>query len=137
MAIGVSHGGQNIYASDARTDEVLVGTKDGVVLLQRRGAGWDVAQRSLAGMHISAILPEPESGTIFAGAFFGSIYASTDSGRSWQERCQGLGYHDVYSLGVKKLANGTVRLYAGTEPANLFQSDDLGARWTLVPALRE
>ncbi|HLY65283.1 MAG TPA: hypothetical protein VKU60_07110, partial [Chloroflexota bacterium] len=136
MAIGVSHGGANVYASDSRSDQVLVGTKNGVVLLERSGSGWHATHRALEGMHVSSIAPEPEGGTIFAGVFFGSIYASSDGGRTWEVRDEGLTHHDVYSLGVNKLADGRVRVYAGTEPANLFQSDDLGRHWRLMP-LRE
>src|SRR5947209_13013159 len=135
--IGVSHGGSNVYSSDSASNEVLAGTKDGIALLTRNGARWEVAHKALPGQHVSSIVFEPDSGTIFAGAFFGSINAGTDGGRTWETRDEGLTYKDVYSMGVKKLANGKARIYAGTEPANLFQSDDLGAHWTLVPSLRE
>ena len=33
MAIGLTHGGSNIYASAKASTEVLVGTKDGVVYI--------------------------------------------------------------------------------------------------------
>lgn len=136
MAIGVSHGGSNVYSSDGPSNEVLVGTKDGVAILARHGSGWQMTHQALRGQHVSSIVFEPESGTAFAGTFFGSIDASTDGGRTWQTRNQGLTYQDVYSLGVKRLADGKPRVYAGTEPANLFQSDDLGGHWTLVRSLR-
>jgi photosystem II stability/assembly factor-like uncharacterized protein len=41
----------------------------------------------------------------------------------------------VYSLACTRLASGP-RLFAGTEPAHLFASDDLGSSWTELPALR-
>src|SRR5713226_6262758 len=69
MPIGVSHGGANVYASEVRSDELLVGTRNGVVLLERAGSQWEVKHRALNGLHISAIAPVPESDTVFAGAF--------------------------------------------------------------------
>lgn len=137
MAIALSHGSPHIYSSGSRSDQLLVGSKDGVVVLHRNpeGPGWSVAHRALPGQHISAIVLEPESGLIFAGVFFGSVYASADGGRTWERRDNGLTERDVYSLGSVRL-NGKVRIYAGTEPAHLFYSDDLGLHWTELPALR-
>ncbi len=137
MAIALSHGGSNIYSSPSRSDQLLLGTKDGVVILERtpRGSGWRVAHRTLSNLHISSIIVEPENGMIFAGAFFGSIHSSVDGGKTWERRDVGLPINDVYSLASVRL-NGKVRLYAGTEPAHLFTSDDLGLRWTELPSLR-
>jgi photosystem II stability/assembly factor-like uncharacterized protein len=137
MAITLSHGGPTIYRSPAPSDQVLVGTIQGVVCLERApdGAGWHVASRALTDQHIHALLIEPESGTIFAGASHGSIFASDDGGHIWERRDHGLTEHNVYSLACARLAGGA-RLYAGTEPAHLFSSDDLGHHWTELPALR-
>ncbi|HEX6512961.1 MAG TPA: hypothetical protein VF157_11710 [Chloroflexota bacterium] len=136
MPIGVSHGGANVWSSDRPSTEVLVGTKDGVALLERRAGNWEVAAKTLAGRFISSIVVEPDSGTVFAGAFFGSVHASTDGGRTWEHRADGLTYDDVFSLAVKRLPDGRPRVYAGTEPAHLFQSDDLGRHWTELPNMR-
>jgi photosystem II stability/assembly factor-like uncharacterized protein len=136
MAIGVSHGGSNVYTSQEASTRVLVGTKDGVVVLERGENGWDVAARALPGLHVSSIAFSP-NGTILAGAFFGAVYVSEEAGRSWEERSGGLTYRDVYSLAIQPLPDGGVRAYAGTEPANLFQSDDLGRHWELLASLRD
>ena len=137
MAIALSHGGPTIYRSPARSREVLVGTIQGVVKIERDtgGSGWRVADRTLAGKHIHALLIEPVSGTIFAGVNHGSIFASVDEGRTWERRDHGLSEQDVYSLACSRI-NGGVRLFAGTEPAHLFASDDLGRTWADLPALR-
>ncbi len=136
MTIGLSHGGSNIYSSAEASNRVLVGTYDGVAVLERKGEGWTQAGHGVAGRHISSIVIEPETGTIFAGAFFGPVYASSDGGATWEERAEGIEHRDVYSLATKKLPDGTVRVYAGTEPANLYQSDDLGKHWIRVASLR-
>ena len=83
MAITLSHGGPTIYRSPAPSRQVLVGTIEGVVCMERDsgGPGWHVAHRALTDKHIHALLIEPESGTIFAGANHGSIFASADGGQ--------------------------------------------------------
>src|SRR6185369_15355457 len=110
-------------------------TQDGLVLFERSRNGWQESQRALRGQHISAIIFEKTTGTIFAGAFFGSVHASTDGGKTWERRDNGLAVHDVYSLACN-VVEGKTKLYAGTEPAHLFTSDDLGLHWTELPGLR-
>ena len=130
MAITLSHGGPTIYRSAEPSRQVLVGTIAGVVRIERdpSGPGWHVADRTLSDKHVHALLIEPESGTILAGMKHGSIFASADGGRTWERRDKGLTEHNVYSLACTRLANG-VRVFAGTEPAHLFCSDDLGRGW--------
>ncbi len=137
MAIGLSHGGSTIYSSPSPSREVQVGTTEGVVMIERDagGPGWHVVHRALADRHISAIIMEPESGLAFAGVFHGGVHASADGGRTWERRDNGLAVRNVGCLASARLPRG-VRLYAGTEPAHLFCSDDLGLNWRELPALR-
>lgn len=137
MAIGLSHGGSTIYSSPSPSNEVLVATAQGVVLIQRdaHGRSWHVAHRALTDRHISAIVFDSESGFIFAAAFHGSFHLSPDGGRTWELRDNGLKERNVYSLASVRLSEG-LRLYAGTEPAHLFYSDDFGHQWTELPGLR-
>jgi photosystem II stability/assembly factor-like uncharacterized protein len=136
MAIGLSHGGSNIYSSADRSRQLWVATKDGLVLLEHADDGnWRLANRALRGQHISSIVFEASNNLIFAGAFHGSVHASADGGKTWERRDAGITNHDVYSLACT-VVDGTVRIYAGTEPAHLYQSDDLGEHWSELPALR-
>jgi photosystem II stability/assembly factor-like uncharacterized protein len=135
MAIGLSHGGTTIYSSPSRSNEVLVGTREGIAIIARAGSAWQVAHRALTDRHISAIIMEPESGLTIAGAFHGSVHVSADGGRTWEPRGNGLTQTNVYSLASARV-DGHARLYAGTEPAHLFMSDNLGLHWTEVPSLR-
>jgi photosystem II stability/assembly factor-like uncharacterized protein len=137
MAIGLSHGGSTIYSSSAPSHEVLVATLDGVVKLERTdglGSRWNIAGRTLGGSHISAIMM-PEPGCILAGIFNGGIVMSRDGGATWGRRDNGVADNDVYSLAMTRIG-GKLRLFAGTEPANLYVSDDLGLNWRVMPKLR-
>ena len=136
MVLALSHGGDTMVSSATLSDRVLVGTINGIAELKRDGSGWRVASRSLEGNHVHAILLEEQSGTWFAGMNKGGIYASTDDGVSWERRDSGITEPDIYSL-ASAVIDGKVRLFAGTEPAHLFISDDLGASWSELPALRD
>jgi hypothetical protein len=136
MAICLSHSGEAIYASSAPSNELFVGTADGVFLLarERSGASWEVARHSLTGHHVCSLIIEPTSGRLFAGTHTGGIAVSRD-GQNWTFCNQGLTSLNVYSLAWAKSA-GRTKLYAGTEPAHLFVSEDLGANWTELASLR-
>ena len=136
MAIGLSHGGTNVYSSTEPSHQLWAGTQDGLVLFEREKSGkWREAQRALRGQHISSIIFERTTGAIFAGAFFGSVHASVDGGKTWERRDNGIPIHDVYSLAAN-VVDGKVRVYAGTQPAHLFVSEDLGLHWNEIPSLR-
>jgi photosystem II stability/assembly factor-like uncharacterized protein len=137
MAITLSHGGGNVFTSSAPADEIFVGTIAGVVCIKRvpGTAGWSIADRWLTDKHIHALIIEPLSGTIFAGATRESVCASEDGGRTWERRDNGLTEPDIYCLASVRI-NGGARIFAGTEPAHLFCSDDLGRTWSELAALR-
>ena len=61
---------------------------------------------------------------------------SEDEGRSWVQRNRILEFEAVYSLASNNVA-GRVRLYAGTNPAHLYVSEDLGETWGELAGLRE
>ena len=137
MTIALSHGGPTIYETGDQSQRILVGTARGVTAIERSGSGWRVAADALTDKHIGAILVEPRSGAIFAGAYGdGSLHVSFDGGETWQPRDHGLTEHDVFSLEAVEV-DGRVRLFCGTEPAKLFVSDDLGESWRELPGLRD
>ncbi|HYB91710.1 MAG TPA: hypothetical protein VEC38_11770 [Candidatus Binataceae bacterium] len=136
MAIALTHSGTSVYSSDSPSRELLVGTADGIVTLERtqRARSWRVAARALQGSHVSSmIIPQPD--LMLAAIYHGGIMMSRDGGKSWAHRDNGIAHNDVYSLGATILS-GKLRLLAGTEPARLYVSDDLGARWRECPSLR-
>ena len=137
MALILSHGGNTCFTGSSPSNEILVGTREGVVFIKRDSPSseWKVAHQALTDKHVHAVLVEPVSGTIFVGATHDGIFASVDGGQDWQRRDDGLTQKDVYSLAASPVS-GNIRIFAGTEPAHLFASDDLGHRWTELSALR-
>lgn len=134
MAISVSPNGKNHYDTSAAADEVLVATLDGIVALERSGGEWRESRRMLQGKHVGSIAIEPTRGVIFAGVHKGGLWASEDGGQSWERRDTGIESDDFYGLNCVVAGDG-VRVYAGTEPAHLYVSRDMGASWTELRSL--
>src|SRR5579883_386666 len=135
MTVCLSPNGSTVYKGQAPAEDILVGTVAGIVRLHRENGSWRVAGRHLDGLHISSILLEPVQGGIFAGVHGEGLYFSGDGGQSWEPRMNGLTVKHVFSLSTAQRDGSTV-IYAGTEPAHLFESMDYGQSWTELPNLR-
>jgi photosystem II stability/assembly factor-like uncharacterized protein len=137
MLTCLSHGGRNVYRTQAQSDELMVATIDGVVGLSRPDSKgeWRAGRRALEGKHISCLLIEPGREIFFAATHGDGLYASDDRGRTWTGKSRGLELPNIYSLNFAE-AGGAFRLYAGTEPAHLFVSDDMGESWRELPSVR-
>jgi photosystem II stability/assembly factor-like uncharacterized protein len=148
MMICLSPGGQTITVGQRPSEQLLAGTTDGIFAFVRRNGSWTLRERFLTGEHISSLLYEPRSETLFAGAYAGEyegaprsgagrrpLYASADLGKSWEPRGEGISERNLFTLNLQTLGS-QARLYAGTEPAGLYFSDDLGKSWTELPSLR-
>jgi len=136
MAICLSRNGATTYVSKAPSERIFIATADGVFAVDRKnGKEWSVSARSLEGCHISALIMESTSGLMFAGVHKRRVYASADAGGTWQLRDEGLTQRDVFSLSCANIG-GKVKLYAGTEPAHLFESGDLGQSWREIVSFR-
>jgi photosystem II stability/assembly factor-like uncharacterized protein len=136
MFICLSPGGQMITAGESANDKLLVGTAKGIFSFARRNGSWVHEKTFLPHEHVSALLFEQSSGMLFAATYGTAHYASKDLGQTWERMDRGIGGLEVYTLACRHI-DGRPRLYAGTQPAHLFYSDDLGRNWTELPGFRE
>ena len=138
MIACLSPNGRNRNDGDAPPMRLLVATLRGVSVLKRedRAAPWVDCGRKLEGHHCSSLLIEPRRGGVFAGMHSGGLYFSPDGGESWEPRGRGITIDHVFSVGCAQHGDATV-LYAGTEPASLFRSDDYGQTWVELPGVKE
>jgi photosystem II stability/assembly factor-like uncharacterized protein len=79
---------------------------------------------------------------VYAGTFDNGLWRSRDGGQSWQrvgEGQSGIAESRVLSVAISPShrANGLSAVYAGTEPSNLYRSEDDGVTWTRFAALPE
>ncbi len=133
----LSPNGQMRFDMPSPPTRLFVATATGVAVLERGGPGtsWRLARTGLAGHHVSTMTALPGQPGVLAGTHGDGIFFSADGGASWEERDSGVSIRDIYSLyGVG--SDGTVTLYAGTQPAALFRSLDLGQSWHELQALR-
>ena len=61
----LSNGGTNWHRSKQRSDVMVIGTVDGIALLERAGGSWTVKHRALVGCSVSAVTAL-DDGTLFA-----------------------------------------------------------------------
>lgn len=134
----VSPSGQQITRGDGPATRIMVGTLNGVATLQRAAPGepWALAGRSLDDRHVSSLVYEAGSGKLFAGAHDdGGLWVSDDGdGASWRPLTNGLDRPHIYSLAARNRGDH-VTLFAGTSPAGLYRSEDLGESWTEITSI--
>ena len=136
MTACLAPNGQNVFRGGGPCTRVLVGTRDGMSVLERApGGSWTTGGMQLPGSHISCAMYESKHRGFFAGVHGGGVYFSADEGRTWQPRSRGITFQHAFTLGYAEPPYGVV-LYAGTEPAALFKSHDYGQTWEELPAVR-
>src|SRR3974390_1790237 len=133
----LSPNGQNLHLAETPATRLLVATLRGIAVLERahRGAPWVDRGRKLDGHHCGSLMIEPRHGGIFPGMHSGGLFSNADRGEHWQPRRRGLSIPQVFSLGCAHPGANTV-LYAGTEPASIFRSDDYGESWVEQPGVK-
>ncbi len=137
-------------------ERMILGTRKGLLVLDRAKAGWRVKNHSHAGAPVPYATLDSRTNVLWAsldhGHWGSKLKCSPDLGKTWEEvpapvypknaRMKSfmdekpipatLRYIWVIQPGPKELPN---RLYLGTEPGALFQSDDGGKTFQLVKSL--
>lgn len=136
----LSPNGQAVSYGSGTVTRILAATINGVVTLDRqlRGKPWIETARSLEDLHVGSLLFDEGSGKLFAGCHHdGGLWVCEDgSARDWRQIQNGLDRHHIYSL-ASRVADGRTTLFAGTAPAALYTSYDLGESWEEVKAIQD
>ena len=120
--------------------EVLVGTKKGLFVLRgERGGPMDVAVRAFPGDSVEYAMRDRRTGRYYAsvtsGHFGPRVFVADDPTGDW-EQTDGPRFLDGEEASVARIWNVTPGeedgvLYAGVDPAALFESRDGGMTWEL------
>jgi photosystem II stability/assembly factor-like uncharacterized protein len=120
--------------------ELLVGTKKGLFVLRGEpGSEFEVAARAFAGNPVEFAIRDPRSGRYLASVtsdFYGpKIWVTDDPGGEWQE-ANGAALPEGQDQALKRIwtivpGEAEGHLYAGGDPAVLFESHDGGLNWEL------
>lgn len=127
---------------------LLLGTRKGLLKFEQKNGDWQFAQEEFTGIPVSYAAGDPRNGTLWAlldmGHWGSKMRRSRDGGASWQE-IEAPKYPEGAVLREDKPATLTYmwtivpggadqpnRVYLGTEPGGLFQSDDGGDTFQLV-----
>ena len=132
--ISLSNGGSNTFRSSRPSDRMIVGTVDGAFMLDRDGDGWRVGARAMEGCAVAAVAHLP-SGTALAATHGLGVGRSTDDGNNWTWSNKGIPQFDLWSARAGTLGGRAVA-FVGSMPAHLMVSEDDGASWRDLPALR-
>jgi photosystem II stability/assembly factor-like uncharacterized protein len=109
---------------------LFLATDHGLLYLERDGDGWREAGGALDGHKFTSLAHTPGDVALWAGSTDG-IWRSSDLGEHWWEANEGLTERHVRSLASHPDDPNWV--YAGTEPAAIFVSQDGGRTWTEIP----
>jgi photosystem II stability/assembly factor-like uncharacterized protein len=118
---------------------ILAGLQDSVLVVRSSKAGWKVHE-SLMGTHPESIAFDPiNPGTAYCGTFGKGIWKTDDAGQNWDKIGNGfISSPNVTSVSVSPLergAEGFNVVYAGTEPSELYRSNDGGHSWERMSGL--
>ncbi|MGB8487217.1 MAG: hypothetical protein WCD67_13190, partial [Xanthobacteraceae bacterium] len=131
----LSNGGTNQHRGVQRSDTMVVGTVDGIVLLERMGAAWTIKHRALAGCSVSAVTGLGD-GTLFAATHGVGVARSEDGGLTWTWVNDGIDRVDLWSARAGRLQGRDV-VCVGSLPAHVFISENRGKSWRELPGLRK
>lgn len=138
------------------SDSILVSTRKGLFVLERRNGAWTIARREFLGDNVALSMCDPRDGYWYAvldlGHFGNKLQRSADRGATWHE-CAVPAFapgDDVATGDGKPAQPATLRLvwslepggadqpgtlWAGTIPGGLFRSEDGAATFKLVRGL--
>jgi photosystem II stability/assembly factor-like uncharacterized protein len=105
-------------------NKLILATEHGVAISQREGNQWEESARGLTDQHVTSVIAR--EGVILAGTEKG-IFRSNDEGKTWEEASNGLTARHIRWMAFHPDISDLE--FAGTEPANIFISQDGGDSW--------
>lgn len=107
---------------------------DGVLILGERGGSWNVESR-LEGRAPRSLAVDPANPErVWCGTAGAGTWHSADGGVSWRQTGDGLRPECVSAVAV---APHESVVYAGTDPSQLWRTENAGRSWEALPGMTE
>jgi photosystem II stability/assembly factor-like uncharacterized protein len=116
---------------DRAGEKLIVTGRDGIRIFEKNEGNWEVIHHALEGEAFTSVCAT--SRLILAGSRSG-IQRSMDFGRTWQGANQGLSVTYVRWMTIHPNED---LAFVGTEPAEIFRSNDGGLNWTSSANIEE
>jgi photosystem II stability/assembly factor-like uncharacterized protein len=119
---------------------IAAATLDDITIVDVAADGVATTTHTFAEPTTSSVAIDPlDPDRIVAGTYDRSAWLTTDGGGTWTYI--GHGMHSTHvsavSMSPARRSGAGSAIYAGTEPANLYRSENNGATWEFFPALPE
>lgn len=111
-----------------------LGTREGLFRVTDDGRTLNAKRVLEINKPIMCLAADARGETCFVGFFQGGMMRTTDSGKHWIPVGTALPHQDVRALALHPAKPGVV--YAGTEPAALYLSEDNGDTWRELEGVR-
>ncbi len=115
-------------------------TMDDITIVDVAADGVATTTHTLTEPATSSVTIDPhDPDRIVAGTFDRSAWLTRDGGNSWEYIGHGIHSTHVSAVAMSPARRGEAgsAIHVGTEPANLYRSEDDGATWEFFPALPE
>jgi photosystem II stability/assembly factor-like uncharacterized protein len=121
-----------------RSLTLFAATDQDIARIELRDGATARAEPSLTGVGAMCVAADPrDPNRLLAGTFERGAFLTDDGGKSWRPVGEGIPHPRILSVAISPCnqVNGKSVLYAGSEPSNLYRSEDDGATWRDFPAL--
>ncbi|CAN5562759.1 glycosyl hydrolase [soil metagenome] len=119
---------------------LFAATGDAVARIDCDGSDMCNVELSMEGSGAHCVAVDPrDPNRVYVGTFDDGVYRSLDAGESWGQVSEGIPHKRVLSISISPShqENGKFVVYAGTEPSNLYCSQDDGGTWQEFSRLPE
>ena len=107
-------------------NHILAATEEGIYASNDGGAHW--ALSGLPGKGIRVIVQDlHEDGTFWVGTEEDGLFCSTDRGREWHQKNEGLRHRTIYCVALDP--KNPAILFAGTHGGGVYRTDNGGKTW--------
>lgn len=114
--------------------------KHGLVRIQESNKTWQIEELPMESKELVCMSIDPfNMHRMYVGTFNNGLWVSNDAGLNWTQAGEGIKSSRISAVRVSSAEqiNGKGVVWAGTEPSEIYRSEDGGETWLHRPALKE